>query len=78
MYSGSQDMSIRKWRRSDLQCEAVLKGHEKGVGLPFPLSLCYHVSDFCILTRKSYMSSELPISYLVQSSFPPPPFIFLH
>mgnify|MGYP002042593002 CR=1 FL=1 len=31
MYSGSQDMSIRKWRRSDLHCEAVLKGHEKGV-----------------------------------------------
>eukprot|EP00965_Chrysotila_dentata_P060101 1993448-Pleurochrysis_carterae.AAC.2 len=31
MYSGSQDMTIRKWRRSDLQCEAVLKGHEKGV-----------------------------------------------
>ena len=23
MYSGSQDQSIRKWRRSDLQCEAV-------------------------------------------------------
>ena len=31
MYSGSQDMTIRKWRRSDLHCEAVLKGHEKGV-----------------------------------------------
>ena len=31
MYSGSQDMCIRKWRRSDLHCEAVLKGHEKGV-----------------------------------------------
>jgi WD40 repeat protein len=31
MYSGSQDQTIRKWRRSDLRCEAVLKGHEKGV-----------------------------------------------
>ena len=31
MYSGSQDQTIRKWRRSDLHCEAVLKGHEKGV-----------------------------------------------
>ncbi|KOO35259.1 hypothetical protein Ctob_015768 [Chrysochromulina tobinii] len=32
MYSGSQDQTIRKWRRSDLRCEAVLKGHEMGVG----------------------------------------------
>ena len=24
-------MTIRKWRRSDLHCEAVLNGHEKGV-----------------------------------------------
>ena len=31
MYSGSQDMSIRKWRRSDLHCAATLRGHEKGV-----------------------------------------------
>jgi len=31
MYSGSQDQTIRKWRRSDLRCEAVLKGHEMGV-----------------------------------------------
>ena len=31
MYSGSQDMTIRKWRRSDLSCETVLRGHEKGV-----------------------------------------------
>ena len=29
--SGSQDQTIRKWRRSDLHCEAVLKGHEQGV-----------------------------------------------
>ena len=31
MYSGSQDMTTRRWRRSDLHCVAVLKGHEKGV-----------------------------------------------
>ena len=24
-------MTIRKWRRSDLSCETVLRGHEKGV-----------------------------------------------
>ena len=24
-------MTIRKWRRADLRCEAVLRGHEKGV-----------------------------------------------
>ena len=35
MYSGSQDMSIRKWRRSDLHCAATLRGHEK-VSSPQP------------------------------------------
>ncbi|MEE2628935.1 MAG: hypothetical protein VX670_10660 [Candidatus Latescibacterota bacterium] len=30
MYSGSQDMSIRKWRRSDLHCAATLRGQGRG------------------------------------------------